>query len=102
MFREAFNNNISEGDYKMSEIQMYCFDENELANIIIDLSKTIHETQESWPIKKDWDELKDKMELYLRKLREFANKHKANQLNIQANIGFPPKIDLGVTFTRNE
>jgi hypothetical protein len=86
----------------MSEIQNYSFDESELANIIIDLSKTIHEIQVLTPIKDDWDGLKGKMEKYLRKLREFANNHKANQLSIQATIGFPPKIDLGLTFTRNE
>jgi len=86
----------------MSEIQNYFFDENELANIIIELSETIHEIQVSKPIKNDWDGLKGKMEKYLRKLREFANKNKANQLSIQATIGFPPKIDLGLTFTRNE
>ncbi len=32
---------MSERGYKMSELQNYFFDENELANIIIDLSQTI-------------------------------------------------------------
>lgn len=97
----TYKNNILEGDYKMTEIKNYVFDESELANLIIDLSVNIHEIEESWQLKKDWNGLKDKMEEYLRKLREFANNHKANQLSIQATIGYPPKIDLGLTFKRN-
>lgn len=93
---------MSERGYKMSELQNYFFDENALANIIIDLSQTTYEAQVSKPIQDDWNNLQNKIEKYLKKLREFANKHKADQLNIQATLGWPPKIDLGLTFTLSE
>ena len=75
------------------------FDDAELADIIINLSKTIHDTRVSEPSKADWDGLKKKLEKYLRKLREFASEHKAYQININASIGWPPKIDVGMTFS---
>ena len=45
---------MSERGYKMSELQNYFFDENELANIIIDLSQTTYKAQVSKPIQDDW------------------------------------------------
>jgi hypothetical protein len=75
------------------------FDEAELADILMNLSETIYDIQVSKPTKTEWDGLKKKLEKYLKNLREFARKHKAAQININASITWPPKIDVGLTFT---
>ena len=83
----------------MAQEQKMFFDETELANIIIDLSETIHDIQVSKPVMANWDDLRKKFEKYLKKLRDFASEYKADQFNIRASIGWPPKIDVGLTFS---
>jgi len=38
----------------------------------------------------------------LKKFKYFALKHKAAQFNIQASIGIPPKVDVGLSFNLKE
>ena len=50
----------------------------------------------------NWEDFERKIEECLRKLKGLAEKHRADQLDIQAGVGWPPKVDVTLTFILNK
>jgi hypothetical protein len=75
------------------------FDEKELAEIITGLQVASYEFSSSLKTSDDSINFIDRIEKYLEELKEFTKKYKATQFNIQASVGIPFKVDVGLTFT---
>lgn len=82
----------------MSQEKEIRFDEKELAEIIKSLQEASLAVSSSLKTEENWINYRDRIEKYLKELREFAKKNKATQFNIQASIGIPFKVDVGLTF----
>jgi hypothetical protein len=83
----------------MSQEKEILFDEKELSEIITYLQKEISTLSYTLKTNDELIAFRDRIEKYLKKLKEFAKKSNASQFNILATIGVSFKVDVGLTFT---
>lgn len=80
------------------------FDEEEFADILIEMSKLAKEGDIAriTPHMGDWDDIKEKLKKYLKRMKDFASETQADQFNIDASMGWPPRIKVGLSFDLSE
>lgn len=71
---------------------------SDLSEILKELGVVSQTIQKDPAWHTDWDSFERSIKEYLEKLKKLAKNYGADQFNIEASIGWPPKININLTF----
>jgi hypothetical protein len=52
--------------------------------------------------KTDWDDFTQRILKYLERIKELAKKYNADKFHIEASLGWPPRLNVNLTFNLTE
>ena len=74
----------------------------EFSEIMKELGEVSQTVEKDLSLKTDWDDFAQRILEYLERIKEFAKKYNAEKFQIEASLGWPPRLNVNLTFDLTE